>query len=498
MEGRLGELSIISFLLHSEKAFDEVQGQLEVETFGTGPAKAIFATLEGVHRRFGRFPTATETELLLTRAAGPQRWSTAFTAEVIKGARWCYEEQPTEVSGEFLQNFLRLRDFRSIQRDLEDLDYSKIPEKLDRLKHRLSSMEDYDFAGELGIFPYAEETLKNPAQLLKSAYGGVPMPMGIPAIDQRMQGGTWPGEMTMFVAPTGVGKTMLMCAIANYLCKHGYRGIYYYLDNLEGEMLDRLWANSSGVRIDQDKEESTFGGLIRMGMGGYSQNLLIKEMVPGKTTVRDLRRHMRMARRFWKELDRQNGVPEEEQGLIHYGMVDYGDLVAAESGSHHKEERHRIKNVFEMMLAWAKSPGEAFRLYTATQGNAASLQVETIGLTNLAEAYAKSWVASHIISMSQTPGERALCQARASVLKSRRTSTLYQVALLLDYGLMRVAQNPDAPVQQIVSLGEKVKKSYEPKKPKEPLKDPASGDVTKHELAEFTSVGGGQPTQNTG
>jgi hypothetical protein len=64
-----------------------------------------------------------------------------------------------------------------------------------------------------------------------------------------------------------------------------------------------------------------------------------------------------------------------------------------------------------------------------------------IDLTALSEAYAKSWVAAHVMSLNQNPAEKILGTLRIAVIKSRRTSKEYSVPMIANIPMMELTED---------------------------------------------------------
>lgn len=238
--------------------------------------------------------------------------------------------------------------------------------------------------------------------------------------------------------------SLLLVNIALSVMRQGKRVIYYALDNIKGEMLERIFAAATGTSIAATKGNG-WGDDIRLRVGGANHLFYLIDFPPKALDTADLAKNIKMTRAEMFAIDARNGVPEDKAGHIDMVIVDYGDQIKPLSKSN--EYRLQLKDVFEDLTNLAQT--EAVPVLTASQGNRKSLSEEVVTLENLAEAFNKSWPASLVMTLCQTMTERHMGQMRLAVVKARRTENHYIVPCLVNYGNLRITDNPDAPVTRI-------------------------------------------------
>ena len=219
---------------------------------------------------------------------------------------------------------------------------------------------------------------------------------GWDAIDQLMDGGLGPGELGVFVAPAGIGKSWGLVNAAANAVKAGKTVIHYTLE-LNGAYV--------GLRFD-----SVFTGIAAQNLKFYQDDIkekvdqlegdLVIKYFPTKTaTVNTLKAHLERCTMLNKKPD-----------LV---IVDYADLLRGTG----KEIRHELGNIYEDLRGMA---GEyEIPIWTASQANRSALDDDVIGAQKIAESYSKIMTADFVISLSRKIEDKIAGTGRFHVIKNR-------------------------------------------------------------------------------
>ncbi len=222
------------------------------------------------------------------------------------------------------------------------------------------------------------------------------VPTGWNVIDDLMDGGLGPGELGVFVAPAGIGKSWALVNAAAAAVKAGKTVVQYTLE-LSGAYV--------GLRFD-----SVFTGIAAQNLKYYQDNIkeaikdingeLVIKYYPTKTaTVNTLKAHLDRCTMMGKKPD-----------LI---IVDYADLLRGAG----KEIRHELGNIYEDLRGLA---GEyEVPVWTASQANRSALEDDVIGAEKIAESYAKIMTADFVLSLSRKIEDKIAGTGRWHVIKNR-------------------------------------------------------------------------------
>ena len=222
------------------------------------------------------------------------------------------------------------------------------------------------------------------------------VPTGWDVVDDLMDGGLGPGELGVFVAPAGIGKSWALVNAAANAVKAGKTVVQYTLE-LSGAYV--------GLRFD-----SVFTGIAAQNLKYYQDDIkekiqelngeLVIKYYPTKTaTVNTLKAHLDRCTMMGKKPD-----------LI---IVDYADLLRGAG----KEIRLELGNIYEDLRGLAGEYGVP--VWTASQANRSALEDDIIGAEKIAESYSKIMTADFVLSLSRKIEDKIAGTGRWHVIKNR-------------------------------------------------------------------------------
>jgi len=215
-------------------------------------------------------------------------------------------------------------------------------------------------------------------------------------VNELTSGGLGKGELGVFVAPAGIGKSWGLINIGAHAIKKGMTVIHYTLE---------LNAAYVGLRYD-----SVVTGIANQNLKHYQDQVksdlsklegkLVIKYYPTKTcSVMGLRAHI-------EKCIMQGLKPD----VI---IVDYADLLRGTGA----EKRHELEGIYEDLRGLA---GEyEVPVWTASQANRSALEEDVIGAEKIAESYGKVMVADFVISLSRKVQDKLAGTGRWHVIKNR-------------------------------------------------------------------------------
>tara|TARA_R110000744_G_scaffold248351_2_gene364760 strand:+ start:2820 stop:4178 length:1359 start_codon:yes stop_codon:yes gene_type:complete len=219
---------------------------------------------------------------------------------------------------------------------------------------------------------------------------------GWDVIDDIADGGLGAGELGVFVAPAGIGKSWGLVNVAANAVKKGKTVVHYTLE------LNQAYV---GLRFD-----SVFTGIPAQNLKFHQEDVekrvkklkgqLIVKYFPTKgATVNTIRAHI-------DKCTIQGFKPD----IV---IVDYADLLKGNG----KEMRHELGNIYEDLRGMA---GEyEIPVWTASQANRSALEEDVIGAEKIAESYSKIMTADFVISLSRKIEDKIAGTGRWHVIKNR-------------------------------------------------------------------------------
>jgi len=215
-------------------------------------------------------------------------------------------------------------------------------------------------------------------------------------VNELTSGGLGKGELGVFVAPAGIGKSWGLINIGAHAIKKGMTVIHYTLE---------LNAAYVGLRYD-----SVVTGIANQNLKHYQDQVksdlsklegkLVIKYYPTKTcSVMGLRAQI-------EKCIMQGLKPD----VI---IVDYADLLRGTGA----EKRHELEGIYEDLRGLA---GEyEVPVWTASQANRSALEEDVIGAEKIAESYGKVMVADFVISLSRKVQDKLAGTGRWHVIKNR-------------------------------------------------------------------------------
>lgn len=417
------ELTVLAAVADDPDLWESYGGELS-GAFSFEPVKMLYSVLDKCWEKWHRLPTQRESRALIRAMAVDRKWAATYESSIGTAIDWVYSPR-TEISSQMLEEFLKDSRIRSLKAKINEYNATTELQMWRKITEELEAINSLSVAGDdFGVFPFSDEVLESPIELLDEALGP-PIYWNIKGIDDRVRGFRRK-ELVMFMGPTGAGKTLTLHKIALSMASQSdLFGVYFYNDNTLADTLSRMWTNQSGVPIDEDKENSSYSQILKV-KNTIGMRLNTKELRPQVDGVDFIRSYVRrLQRKYEKKVD--------------FIVVDYSDLLAPPANCKFAESRHIAKAIVDSLHALAKELD--ILIVTATQTNVKGLKDGVIDLTALSEAYAKSWVAAHVMSLNQNPAEKILGTLRIAVIKSRRTSKEYSVPMVANIPMMELTED---------------------------------------------------------
>ena len=224
-----------------------------------------------------------------------------------------------------------------------------------------------------------------------------PVPTGWDVIDEITQGGFGVGELVIFAAPPGIGKSWSLVNVAAAAVKMGKTVVYYTLELSEAMIGQRFDAVFTGIPIPNlkyNREE------VEKTISSLKGDLVIKDFPSGTAGINTLKAH----------IDRMV-LQSKKPDII---VVDYADLLKGSA----KEKRYEVLE--ELIVDLRGMAGEyGVPLYTASQINRSGADQDVITGTSIAGSFSKLMTADFVVSLSRKIDDKLAGTGRWHVIKNR-------------------------------------------------------------------------------
>ncbi len=217
-------------------------------------------------------------------------------------------------------------------------------------------------------------------------------------INELTQGGLGGGELGVIVAPAGIGKTWILCALGGGAMKKGTNVIHYTLELNEayvGLRYDSVFTGIPNQNLKYHQED------VKKAVDGVEGELVVKYFPTKTASVNTLSAHLQKLRMMGKKFD-----------LV---VVDYADILRDTKFT--KEVRHALGNIYEDLRGLA---GEfEVPIWTASQANRSALDEDVIEAQKVSESYQKIMTADFVVSLSRKVEDKIGNTGRFHVIKNR-------------------------------------------------------------------------------
>jgi len=242
---------------------------------------------------------------------------------------------------------------------------------------------------------YKEEVVNRFRQAARDC---IPLPW--PLITDITDGGAGKGEMFIFVAPSGVGKSWLLSNIGAYAILNNYNVIHYTLELGEeytGKRYDSIISGIAAQELKYHEEE------VIKKVQDIKGNLVVKYFPTKTASVITISAHI--------EKCILNGFKPD---LI---IVDYADLLKPQGSMAKRELRHALGNIYEELRGLA---GEyQIPIFSASQSNRSSETDDIVTGNQISESYEKLMISDVVISLSRKVEDKVAGTGRFFIIKNR-------------------------------------------------------------------------------
>lgn len=250
---------------------------------------------------------------------------------------------------------------------------------------------------------------------------------GYKELDLMLGGGFGYGELEIFVAPSGGGKSVALQNIALNFAERGMNGVYITLElkeNLVASRIDSMLIGKNKTAIRGNLTGTS--AEVRLKSRSHGE-LRIKRMPETTTTVNDIKAYLR-------ELNIQTGMK------IDFICVDYLDLLSSPRCTNLSDTFTKDKCVSEELRAMADA--ENIVCVSASQLNrtGAGKDVNEYDHTNIAGGISKVYTADNVIGIHNTSALRERGEIHFQMLKTRNSGGVgHRIKLKYNIDTLRIS-----------------------------------------------------------
>lgn len=428
--GKYEEEAIVALLLDHPEFFSNIANHLSDQLFARVEVKYIVAHVLEYYEKYGTFPTRN---ILRDRVVRHLTVDDVYVDDVLQIVDKKADPREIPAIKERLLEWARHRAYdllyskETIER-FNQGDYAYVEEVFEKAR-RIQ-----DISGKsLWFFQELEKLfVEDDSERFTTSIG---------LLDTYLNsGGPRRKEMTVIMAPTGVGKSIFLanCAVAN--SKMGKKVLYITLELSDFmsalRSLGALTDRSMNSKEARNANKEAMIGMAKLTKQNGAGDIVIHEFPPDEVNVDAILGLMDNLRR------NNNFVPD----VI---VVDYLELLVSRRDTDNADGYTRQKSVSTQLRGLAIKTNT--HVFTATQTNRSGNDTsQSIDVTKMAESYGKAMPMDYLISINQTVEEYkdseddgahpGRADARLYIAKNRNGPKFKTIDIQINYRSMNIRQ----------------------------------------------------------
>ena len=254
------------------------------------------------------------------------------------------------------------------------------------------------------------------------------MSTGLDTIDDLIEGGFHEKTLTLIMAETNMGKSLMMGALAKNNAFQGKKVLYVTCEMSEFKIGERILANSLDINTKDIKmlTRDKFSECLKRARANLAGKFVVKEYPTGVATISHIRNLV-------KELQiKKNFTPD----IIY---IDYISIMASILNSKSDNTYTLQKRITEEVRRLAVELG--IPIVSAIQTNRMGMGKDELDLTNTSDSIGTAFTADIIIAVTQSEELRAMSKFMWSLIKNRYGQNKVGVTIKVDYPKMRLSDD---------------------------------------------------------
>jgi len=391
--GHTFQLKLLNQLIVDKNFANSIVDVIDPKYFDNQYFKLISQMVKEYHETYNTPPTFDALDQL-TRLEVSSEMAKRTIFDMLSDIKDCSLEDHLWIQEKALK-FCKQQELKKainrVNKILEKGDFESYDKCEEFIRDAIQVGENTDNA--LDVFAELEEVLTDDFRH--------PIPLGITGIDNLLDGGLAKGEIGVFLAPTGVGKTTVLTKVANTAYNLGFNVLQIFFED-NPKVIQRkhitCWTKIPPIEQSSRKTEV----LEKLTSFREGRGKLILEKLPSDSiTINKIKNRIRKL------------VAEGHQfDMI---VIDYIDCVLPDK---HFNEVWQGEGVvmrqFESMCTELDVVG-----WTASQGNRTSISAEVVTTDMMGGSIKKAQVGHVIITVAKTLQQKEMGLATIAITKSR-------------------------------------------------------------------------------
>jgi len=419
MDAIFFEKVLLKFLFTLDEVREKAVPFLVPEIFEDQKNLQISKTMLSMNERFEKFPTVSEMRLELDSEDVYNRLVEIMNMDVT--------EYQTEFLLEEIEEFIREKLIHNVNVEIAMNLTNGKSEELKKSPDDLREAIAFSFDTKVGLdFLEEEERLYNHLHNKDRV-----IPTGISVLNKVIEGGYHEKSLTLYMAETNLGKSLIMASGAVDTILRNKNVLYVSCEMSEDKISERIMSNMFDVATEDLKmmPRNKFHEKFEKIKKQVHHKLVVKEYPP--RTI-----HTGHIRNLIKELKvRKKFVPD----II---FIDYLGIMNPIYKNKGDNSYLEVKRISEEVRALAVELG--IPIVSAVQTNRGGFGDAEIDLTDISDSIGTAATADVIIGVTQSEEMRNMGKYVWIILKNRYGLNKKKMTVNVDYYKMRVFEDDDS------------------------------------------------------
>lgn len=418
---------LIKFMYVKENVRDRIYPHIKPELFDRHENRFIIENIFDHVGKYDKFPTVNETRLSLLKdkdGSASDHFKTIYNTDVRAfDNKFLLNE---------LEEFFKQKMIQNICFDImENVNSAKLDEigsAPDRMREALA----FSFDVNIGLNLFSEAARD---RLFKTLHEKkYIIPTGIKLFDEMIDGGFHDKSLSLFLAETNMGKSLIMNSLSISNVFQNKKCLYISCELSEERTAERSLANLFDLESDQLKmlSQDKFNKKYSQFIDKFSDNYVIVEYPTKSINCNDLRNLL-------KELDLKLKFKPD---IVYLDQIEnLNPIHRAKSDNTYSE----MKKVTQDVRGLATESGVPW--VSAIQTNRDGMSSSEIDLTNVGDSIGFAQIADLVIAVTQTEELKAAGKMIWTLLKNRFGPNKRKMTVCVNYEKMRITNDDDASVE---------------------------------------------------
>ena len=380
------QLKIISALLSDKIFFKTVYDIIKPEYFDSDSNEWILRTLSSHFDRYEKLPTLDVFKVELDKVDRD-----ILKVSVVDNLKQIWNSLDSEdldyVKSETIEFCKNQEVKNAILESVGLLQEGKIEQIKTKIDSAMKAGQDTNVGHD-----YKEDIVDRYESTVRDV-----VPTGWDVIDELVDGGFGKGELIIFAAPPGIGKSWALVNVGMSAVRAGKTVVHYTLELNEGYVGQRYDAVLTGIPVPNLKYNIDE---VTRQVKNLKGELIVKYWPTKTASINSVRASL-------DKLKLQGKTPD----II---IIDYADLIKGNSRRERHEELEEIMESLRGLGGEYECP-----IFTASQINRSGADDDIITGTKIAGSFSKLMTADFVVSLSRKIEDKLAGTGRWHVIKNR-------------------------------------------------------------------------------